>query len=56
VGGDVRERYVEYAAAAPAEAAPPWLDGTGVPADDDGMAARLFKRNFMDTDARAWKD
>jgi len=35
---------------------PPWLDGTGVPADDDGMAARLFKKNFMDTDTRAWKD
>ena len=51
----MKERYVEYAAQAPAEV-PPWLDGTGVPADDDGLAARLFKKNFMDNDTRAWRD
>eukprot|EP00740_Mantoniella_antarctica_P007869 CAMPEP_0181355412 /NCGR_PEP_ID=MMETSP1106-20121128/3885_1 /TAXON_ID=81844 /ORGANISM="Mantoniella antarctica, Strain SL-175" /LENGTH=469 /DNA_ID=CAMNT_0023468149 /DNA_START=39 /DNA_END=1448 /DNA_ORIENTATION=- len=56
VGGDVRERLVEHIAPVPHAEVPPWLDGTGVPADDDGMAARLFKKNFMDTDTRAWKD
>lgn len=55
VGWDVKERYVEYVATAPAEV-PPWLDGTGISGDDDGMAARLFKKNFLDNDARAWKD
>ena len=55
VGGNVKERYVEHVSAAPAEV-PPWLNGTGISGDDEGMAARMFKKNFLDTDARAWKD
>ena len=56
VGGDVLERYVEHAAAGDGEV-PPWLEGTGIgDYDRDGMAAKLFKQNYMSTDLRAWKD
>ena len=56
-GAGVEERYVEFVARAPAVAVPPWLDGTGMGADDEGMAARLFRKNFMSEDSRrGWKD
>jgi hypothetical protein len=33
------------------------LEGTGIgDYDRDGMAAKLFKQNYMSTDLRAWKD